>query len=72
MKQVRGSWYEIWADEGHDIPYVLLLRPIDGGVEIFDPAEGNRRVYSGPSYEAARMWLLEDEFVLVGRKEIDE
>jgi hypothetical protein len=66
------NWYEVWADEGHDVPYVLLLRPAAGGYEILDPAEGNRRAFQAGEYEEARMWLLEDEFVRVGRKELDQ
>lgn len=63
------------AGRGQDVPYLLLVRPTrptDGGFEVVDPVEGNRRVFSGPDYEALRMWLLEDEFVCVGRKELDE
>ena len=46
--------------------------PSRGGVEILDPAEQNKKVFETESYEVARMWLLEDEFVQVGRKELDE
>ena len=66
------NWYEIWADEGHDVPYLLLLRPTNSGYEILDPLEGNRQVFRGNRYEDAQTWLLEDEFVSVGRKEVDE
>jgi hypothetical protein len=66
------NWYEIWADEGHAVPYVLLLRPVHEGFEVLDPTNGNKSVLVSSSYEDAKMWLLEDEYVLVGRKELDE
>jgi len=69
---MKTGWYEVWADEGHAIPYVLLLRPVEQAFEVLDPAEGNRKVFESPNYDDARMWLLEDEYVLVGRKEIDD
>ena len=69
---MSNSWYEVWADESHDVPYVLLLRPTDDGYEVLDPAERNRQIFRSAQYEGARMWLLEDEFVRVGRKELDE
>ena len=69
---MNTNWYEVWADEGHSVPYILILRPTSDGFEIFDPAEGNRRVFKSASYKDAKNWLCEDEFVRVGRKELDE
>jgi hypothetical protein len=69
---MTGSWYEVWADETHEVPYLLLLRPTENGFEIRDPAEGNRKVFEATTYEAASDWLLEDEFVRVGKKEVDD
>ena len=37
------------------------------GFEVLDPAEGE--TFEPSTYEDARMRLLEDEYVLVGRKE---
>lgn len=67
---MKSNWYEVWEDETHDVPYVLLLRPCEQGFEILDPADHNKRAFVANGYEEARMWLLEDEFELVGRKEI--
>jgi hypothetical protein len=67
-----GDWYEVWADEGVPIPYLLLLRPAESTIEILDPAAGHERIFESPSYEDARMWLLEDEYVLVARRKRDE
>jgi hypothetical protein len=69
---MKTNWYEVWADEGLPVPYVLLLRPAQGAFEVLDPAEGNKKVFESPRYDDARMWLLEDEYVLVGRKEVDD
>jgi hypothetical protein len=69
---MSARWYEVWADEGHEVPYLLLLRPSESGFEILDPQERSKRVHEAPSYEDARTWLLEDEFLCVGRKELDE
>ena len=69
---MKTSWYEVWADEGTPVPYLLLLRPVQQTYEILDPAEGNQKVFETPSYDDARIWLLEDEYVLVGRKELDD
>ena len=69
---MNENWYEIWADEGSPIPYVLMLRPTSGEFEILDPANANQKVFRSPNYDDAKMWLLQDEYVLVGRKELDE
>lgn len=69
---MKTNWYEVWADEGLPVPYVLLLRPTERTFEILDPAQGNKKAFEAPNYEEARMWLLEDEYVLVGRKELDD
>ena len=69
---MSATWYEVWANEGLDVPYILILRPTERGFEIIDPVESNRRVFSSEKYDDARFWLGEDEFVFVGRKELDE
>ena len=70
------EWYEIWADETHEIPYLLLLCLSSTDKEkflIIDPRENNRIVDTLLDYESARSWLLEDEFTLVrGRMFVDE
>ncbi len=70
--EAQPSWYEIWADEGQQVPYILLLRPSARGIEVLDPAESNRIVHEAAGYEEAKLFLLENEFVLVGRKTLDE
>ena len=68
---MNNDWYEVWANEGHSVPYLLLLRQFGQIYEVLDPAESNKKVFESRDYETAKMWLLEDEFVLVGRKEVD-
>jgi hypothetical protein len=71
-----NDWYEVWVDESTDIPYVLFLCPSkDNPTEflIIDPKENDRVVQTLPDYETARLWLREDEYILVrGRMKIDE
>lgn len=69
---MNQNWYEVWADEGHSVPYLLLLRPSAQVFEVLDPLESNKQVFQARTYEDVKMWLLEDEFVLVGRKQVDE
>ena len=66
------GWYEVWADEGHEVPYLLLLRPCAAGFEVLDPAQGNSKAFETSNYEEAKNFLLEDEFTLIGRKQIEE
>ncbi len=69
-------WYEVWAEETDDVPYLLILCPSlneKGKFIIIDPKENNRVVDILPDYDSAKIWLLEDEFTLVkGRTLIDE
>jgi hypothetical protein len=69
------EWYEVWADETHDIPYILILCPSkneSGKFCIVDPKEDNRVVDTLSDYDSAKLWLLEDEFTLVKGRMFDE
>lgn len=69
------SWYEIWANETYDIPYILLLCPsenTDEGFLIIDPQGKNAVIQKMADYESAMFWLCEDEYTLVdGRMILD-
>jgi hypothetical protein len=69
------EWYEVWADETHDIPYLLLLYLSLSGKDkffIIDPKENNKVVKILSDYDAATAWLTEDDFTLIqGRMLID-
>ena len=65
MPHGTQDWYEVWADEGFEPPYILVvLGYADGTVSVFDPKE-DKIVCESDSYEAARLWLLEDEYTRV-------
>jgi hypothetical protein len=70
------EWFEVWAEETDDVPYLLILSPSlteKDKFVIIDPKENNRVVDVLPDYDSARLWLLEDEFVLVrARMPIDK
>lgn len=59
------TWYEVWADESWDPPYILLLCASELGFRILDPSEGNRVVFEHASLEVVREFLIEDEYTLV-------
>lgn len=68
---MKHNWYELWADESGEIPYVLLVRPRGEIIEIYDFRK-ECTVRTSGSYEELKMWLLEDEYRLVeGRMEED-
>lgn len=50
-----AGWYEIWADEGLDPPYLLIVRSTGGGhVEVLDTRDGHRVVHVADSRRAVR------------------
>ncbi|OJW24686.1 MAG: hypothetical protein BGO49_06510 [Planctomycetales bacterium 71-10] len=68
---ISQDWYEIWVDEGLDLPYVLVVLPDatrSGGVQIVDPKEGNKVVFRSHDYDEVRSWLLEDEYAIIGER----
>lgn len=70
MARVTETWFEVWAED-QEVPYRLILRPAEGGFEVLNPREGNRRVHFATTYVDATYWLGEDEFELVGRTDFD-
>lgn len=67
MCSMNNHWYEVWADEGLEVPYLLIVMP-DGngnGVQVLDPRENGCVVHRAGSYDAVRDWLLEDEYCRV-------
>ena len=67
------KWYEVWSDDGMEIPYILLLFKLSGNrIRIIDPRDNEKVVYESQDYDSAKYWLLEDEYVLVkGRMVIE-
>jgi hypothetical protein len=66
-------WYEVWVDEGLFPPYILLLLAlnVENKFEVYDPME-KRVVISESTYENAKNWLLEDEYILVNGRMIPD
>lgn len=69
---MNAGWFEVWSDDSHDVPYILVLVGGKGTFRIYDPREGNKLCFESKDYEAAKLWLLEDEFEFVGRKDADD
>lgn len=68
MSETKSTWFEVWAEELSDPPYLLVVKPDvnnPGCVVVYDPIENNRIVHHGQGYEDTRLWLQEDEFNLV-------
>lgn len=70
---MTSSWYEVWADDGLDPPYVLILIPRhEGKVDVFDPKEG-RVALEAANHDEAKLWLLEEEYTRVeGRMDVSD
>ena len=67
------NWYEVWANNTTDPPYLLIVRHLKTEHAVIDPKEENRVIFRSATYESAKLWLLEDEYVLVrGRMDFDE
>lgn len=67
------NWFEVWADETLDPPYLLLVRGSLDTFRVLDPKDANRVVFESKDYETVKLWLLEDEYEMVrGRKDLDE
>ncbi|MEH2321225.1 MAG: hypothetical protein V7K24_29970 [Nostoc sp.] len=44
-------------------PYILLLLcNSEDNCQVYDPAQGYKVVFSSNNYDAAKSWLLEDEY----------
>ena len=72
---INKNWYEIWADDGLDPPYVLIVKADKtkpNTLVVYDPKEDFKIIHRAESYEDVKLWLLEDEYTLVrGRMEED-
>ncbi|UKO99638.1 hypothetical protein [Nostoc sp. UHCC 0870] len=62
---VNNNWdfTEVWIDPMLSPPYLLLLLcDSKQNCQIYDPAQGYKIVFSSNNYDAAKLWLLEDEY----------
>ncbi len=65
QNSVQNDWQftEVWIDPMLTPPYVLLLlADATGKCQIYDPAKGYQVIFTSENYEAAKLWLLEDEY----------
>ncbi|WP_051039217.1 hypothetical protein [Nostoc sp. PCC 7524] len=54
---------EVWIDSMLSPPYILLLLcDSEENCQIYDPKQDDKVVFSSNNYEAAKLWLLEDEY----------
>ena len=68
-----NPWFEIWVDTSHTPLYVLIVQADGADINVFDPQENHRKVFTAQDYDTVRYWLLEDEFEMVrGRETPDE
>lgn len=57
------QFLELWVDPVLFPPKILMLiGDKDGSCRIFSPGSNYRLVVSHSNYEAAKEWLLEDEY----------
>lgn len=57
------DFVEFWIDPTASPPYALLLLGKDSGTcRVVDPSRDYKAVFTGGSYDEARLWLLEDEY----------
>ena len=62
---MKNNWEftEAWIDIMLSPPYILLLLcDSEENCRIYDPKQGDKVVFSSDNYEAAKLWLLEDEY----------
>ncbi|MCC5644194.1 hypothetical protein LC607_14805 [Nostoc sp. CHAB 5824] len=63
--QVKNNWEftEVWIDPMLSTPYILLLLcNSQDNCQVYDPVQGYKIVFSSNDYNAAKLWLLEDEY----------
>ena len=61
--ETEWEFAEIWADTLISPPYILMLvKETSGKFRIHNPAQNYQVIFSSDNYEAAKMWLLEDEY----------
>jgi hypothetical protein len=63
--RVKNNWEfaEVWIDPMLSPPYILLLLcDSQDNCQVYDPTQGYKVVFSSNDYNAAKLWLLEDEY----------
>ena len=63
--RVKNNWEftEVWIDPMLSPPYILLLLcDSEDNCQVYDPAQGYKVVFYSNDYNAAKLWLVEDEY----------
>ena len=62
-QETEWEFAEIWVDTLISPPYILMLvKEQSGKFCIHNPAQNYKIIFTSDNYEAAIMWLLEDEY----------
>ena len=71
--EIEWEFAEIWADTLISPPYILMLVKEKSGIFcIHNPAQNYKVIFSSDNYEAAKMWLLEDEYERLNSRFLQE
>ena len=72
-QETEWEFAEIWADTLISPPYILMLvKETSGKFRIHNPAQNYQVIFSSDNYEAAKMWLLEDEYERLNSRILQE
>ena len=72
-QEIEWEFAEIWADTLISPPYILMLvKEKSGKFCIHNPAQNYQVIFSSDNYEAAKMWLLEDEYQRLNSRILQE
>ena len=71
--ETEWEFAEIWADTLISPPYILMLvKEKSGNFCIHNPAQNYKVIFTSDDYEAAKMWLLEDEYERLNSRILQE
>jgi hypothetical protein len=72
-QETEWEFAEIWADTLISPPYILMLvKEKSGKFCIHNPAQNYKVIFYSDNYEAAKMWLLEDEYERLNSRILQE
>ncbi|MTJ51059.1 hypothetical protein [Dolichospermum sp. UHCC 0259] len=62
-QETEWEFAEIWVDTPIFPSYILMIvKEQSGKLSIHNPAQNYKIIFASDNYEAAKMWLLEDEY----------
>ncbi|WP_373536484.1 hypothetical protein [Microcoleus sp.] len=73
MQETEWEFAEIWADTLISPPDILMfVKEVSRKFCIHDSAQNYKVIFSSDNYEAAKMWLLEDEYERLNSRILQE